>query len=73
MTIKATPGQSRVLNAICRTGHIKRAALDLNIKVSSVQMTVGRIKQANNINSTIELILMWDRMQRNNDGRDRPE
>jgi len=73
MTIKVTPGQSRVLNAICRTGQIKLAAVDLNIKQSSVQMIVCRIKKANKIDSTMELVLTWDRMQRSENGRDRSE
>ena len=73
MTIKVTPGQSRVLNAICRTGHPKLAARDLNIELNSVRMALTRIKAANGIHNTLDLILQWDRMQRNEDGRDRSE
>jgi len=64
MNIQVTPSQARILNAICRTGHPKRAALDLNMKPASVQVALMRIKQANNIRSTFELVLGWDRKHR---------
>lgn len=64
MNIEVTPSQARILNAICRTGHPKRAALDLNMQPASVQMALMRIKQANNIKTTFELVLEWDRKHR---------
>ena len=64
MNIEVTPSQARILNAICRTGHPKRAALDLNMQPASVQMALMRIKQANGIKSTFELVLEWDRKHR---------